>query len=120
MSFLFRDNRLHSIIVSDYKDKRVGKVLLVDTLGNEIDILEKYILIQMLYGKSQISSTTRKGNVLAPFVFMNDYDNISTKVTISNRHLVLIFDLLNSEVIGDKLEDILKRSMKLGKIKKYY
>lgn len=114
--FIFKDGKASSMFISQSNEAYIGKVILIDSFGNEIDIQDKYNLVSMMY--CDISSHYVKGNNVSPYVTINDYDNIECKMSINRSGITLMYDIHNS-VIVDSLSDKLKQSVRRKRYKKY-
>lgn len=108
--FMFKDGKASSMFISQSNEDYIGKVVLIDSCGNEIDIQDKYNLVSMLYCDNH--SIVIKGNNVSPYVSINDYDNIECKMSINRSGITLMYDILNSVIVdnlSDKLGQLVNR-----------
>ena len=108
--FMFKDGKASSMFINQSNEDYIGKVILIDSCGNEIDIQDKYNLVSMMY--CDISAHYVKGNNVSPYVTINDYDNIECKMSVNKSGITLMYDILNSVVIdslSNKLKQVVNR-----------
>lgn len=105
--FIFKGDKLSSFLIMSSNNDYIGKVIFVDSYGNESDIQARYNLMSMIY--FDIDITIVKGRNVTPYVNICDYDNLGCKVTRNSNGFTIMYEVLNSTIIDnmfDKLKDL--------------
>ena len=105
--FIFKGDKLSSFLIMSSNNDYIGKVIFVDSYGNESDIQARYNLMSMIY--FDIDITIVKGRNVTPYVDICDYDNLGCKVTRNSNGFTIMYEVLNSTIIDnmfDKLKDL--------------
>lgn len=105
--FIFKGDKLSSFLIMSSNNDYIGKVIFVDSYGNESDIQTRYDLMSMIY--FDINVNIVKGRNVTPYVDICDYDNLGCKVTRNSNGFTIMYEVLNSTIIDnmlDKLKDL--------------
>lgn len=105
--FIFKGDKLSSFLIMSSNNDYIGKVIFVDSYGNESDIQARYNLMSMIY--FDIDITIVKGRNVTPYVDICDYDNLGCKITRNSNGFTIMYEVLNSTIIDnifDKLKDL--------------
>lgn len=97
--FIFMDNRLSSFLIMSSNDKYENKVVLIDSFGQEYDIQDRYNLMSMVYFNIQVNMV--KGMNVSPYVSVDDFDNISCKITRSSNGFSMLYEVLSSNIMDN-------------------
>lgn len=114
--FLFKKGKASAIFISDSSDKYIGKVVFIDSYGNELDIQDKYNLASMVY--CDVKADYVKGRAVDTYRKISDYDNMECTVSSNSSGITLMYDILNNVVV-DKLSATMSKSVKNKSYKKY-
>ena len=93
------DNRLSSFLIMSSNDKYENKVVLIDSFGQEYDIQDRYNLMSMVYFNIQVNMV--KGMNVSPYVSVDDFDNISCKITRSSNGFSMLYEVLSSNIMDN-------------------
>lgn len=105
--FIFKGDKLSSFLIMSSNNDYIGKVIFVDSYGNESDIQARYNLMSMIY--FDIDITIVKGRNVTPYVDICDYDNLGCKVTRNSNGFTIMYEVLNSNIMDNmfnKLKDL--------------
>ena len=105
--FIFKGDKLSSFLIMSSNNDYIGKVIFVDSYGNESDIQARYNLMSMIY--FDIDITIVKGRNVTPYVDICDYDNLGCKITRNSNGFTIMYEVLNSNIMDNmfnKLKDL--------------
>lgn len=105
--FIFKGDKLSSFLIMSSNNDYIGKVIFVDSYGNESDIQARYDLMSMIYFDIDINIV--KGRNVTPYVDICDYDNLGCKVTRNSNGFTIMYEVLNSNIMDNmfnKLKDL--------------
>ncbi len=105
--FIFKGDKLSSFLIMSSNNDYIGKVIFVDSYGNESDIQARYDLMSMIY--FDINVNIVKGRNVTPYVDICDYDNLGCKVTRNSNGFTIMYEVLNSNIMDNmfnKLKDL--------------
>lgn len=107
--FIFKGDKLSSFFIMSSNNDYIGKVIFVDSYGNESDIQDRYNLMSMIY--FDINITIVKGRNVYTSIDICDYDNLGCKITRNSNSFTIMYEVLNNNIIDnmfDKLKDLKK------------
>lgn len=105
--FIFKRDKLSSFLIMSSNNDYIGKVMFVDSCGNESDIQTRYDLMSMIY--FDINVNIVKGRNVTPYIDICDYDNLGCKVTRNSNGFTIMYEVLNSNIMDNmfnKLKDL--------------
>lgn len=111
--FIFKGDKLSSFLIMSSDSDYLGKVVFVDSYGNESDIQIRYDLMSMIHFDVNINVV--KGKQVTPYIDICDYDNLGCKVTRNNNGFTIMYEVLNNNIMDNMFNKLKALKRKGGK-----